>query len=229
MLLLAAFHICTGKGSFEVVVWFTCVFVHNGIVISKKSSEFSRSVRHGFEHIGQKSSLFKEKEKQVKNCNLTRSTEGNINAVGFKNNLLAQKCWAISADPFSCPFTPFMRMTEHVMMWFLIRCCCSLIARLIALLTSATAVMTTGTLASSLPARLSPLGLPAQMLLRPSVTLLFPPSLQDTRKGWRNPNSMPSEVLAHHGCMCWHYSAACTSLPLLLPINASAQPTSVMV
>lgn len=72
MSLLAMFHIYKGKGSSEVVVWFTCVFVHNGVVISKKSSEFSRSVRHDFEHIGQKSSLFKEKEKQVKNCNLTQ-------------------------------------------------------------------------------------------------------------------------------------------------------------
>lgn len=61
-------------GNFEVVVWFTCLLVHNGIVISKKSSELVRSVRQGFEDIGQKSSLFKEKDKQVKNCNLTENS-----------------------------------------------------------------------------------------------------------------------------------------------------------
>lgn len=46
-----------------MVLWFTCVFLHNDIVIRKKSSELSRSVAHDFEDVGQKSSLFKEKEK----------------------------------------------------------------------------------------------------------------------------------------------------------------------
>lgn len=123
---LATFCIYKGKGSFEVAVRFTCVFVHNGVVICKKSSEFSRSMRHGFEHIRQKSSLLKENK--VKNCNLTQSTEDNINALGLESNLLAQQRWRIFADPFSCSLSPFRRMTERVMMCFLIRCCCSFIA-----------------------------------------------------------------------------------------------------
>jgi len=117
-----------------VVVWFTCVFVHNGIVISKESSEFSRSVRHGFEHIGQKSSLFKQKEKRVKNCNLTQSTQDNINALGeqfVSTAVLGNLC-----RPTLLPFDPFIHITERVMMWFLVRCCCSFIARLIALLSN---------------------------------------------------------------------------------------------
>lgn len=126
MSLLATSHIYNGKGSFEVVVWFTCVFVHNGIVISKKSSEFSRSVRHGFEHIGQKSSLFKEKEKS--RTVTPQSTAGDINVLGLENSLLAQQCWGISADLFSYPLSPFVHRTEHIMMWFLIRCCCSFVA-----------------------------------------------------------------------------------------------------
>lgn len=74
------------KGQFGgVCVWFTCLFVHDDIVISKKRSEFSRSVRHGLEHVGQKSSLFEEEEKPVKSCNLTQRAAGHVHTLGLEN------------------------------------------------------------------------------------------------------------------------------------------------